>query len=429
MKRRALVGLASVLWTVGCGSIVDRETSGKGSTGNEGGGTATTSSNGSIVETSGTSSSSAGGAGGAPADPGACIEGWRAVGPVDVPLGESSYRVDSAVAAGAGTLVGYTSFVDGAGTVAWKVRAFDGGLAPLGPASTIEQTFVSGALGPLSLVTSPDGVGALYWMDEGSRVAGLTNSGTLYAAPFEVPTHAAGMLDALGSDALSFVGFGTGSDPFSAELWRASPAGLEKAGPIDIHGFAVGRTNFNDGTFMAVWANDTVECADCALHLVARVFGADGAPISDVVPVVTDPSYGFISPGPRIVSAPLADGVAIAAATSLGIEVHWLDPNGVPSPTPVLLPKAKVHSVGISRVANGLLLVSWIAGSESRLEAALVAIVGPSPVIATWDFGGGYDAAPIIAQRQDGAVVFATSYDAGAAKEVLRAVTVSLCSP
>jgi hypothetical protein len=427
MRKRVLICLGVFFGNAGC----DREivAGGEPSTSSGSGGSAATGGAPSGSPSGAGGSGGVSGAGGGLGDPGGCISGWSAAGPFDLDLGESSFRLDSAVTASTGTMVGYTAFIDDRGTVAWRVRAFDASLNPRGPATTIEETTISGGLSRLSLVTSPTGVGALYWTGAGARVAGLTLSGDLFAPPFEVPAFAADMLDALGGDAVSFVGTGNDADASAITLFRASPSGVEEVGPLDIDGFHVGRTNFADGTFMSVWARDPFECADCALHLVARVFEADGSPRSDIVPITTKSSYGFISPGPRLVTTQSNDGVAVGVASQLGIQVYWLDPDGVMSPAPLSIPAPDVQAISIAEVTNGLLVVGWIEGTrDQHLKAALVGL-SPTTTFATWDFGGGvtYGSSPHVARQGDGAVVFVDGWDPSADASVLRAATIAPC--
>lgn len=385
---------------------------------------------------SGGEHSGAGANGGAIAGSGGsveCASGWRVPGLSRVAIDDPLFRLDSAVATRSGDLmVGYSAWLDGVGTVARKVRAFDTGLAPIGETTTLAERFVGGALGPVMLAPTELGVGVLFWDSEvGPEVAAVRDDGDTLLNIVPVPADGADMFDASGPSSATFVGIGNASDANAQTLFRVTASGVEAIGPLPTAGFHVGRSTFDDGSFLAVWTDDLSEGASGAVHVVAQRFAADTSSLSPIMPVVTEENYGFISPGPRIVSTRSATGVIVGFAHGAFVDIFPLDENGASAGQTVTVSSAgEVGAIALAELDSATWLLVWTTPNDPA-DALHLAFVDSTTgiVMSAHDLGAGFhqDASPRIGVTADGAAVFATRYDPTDERDLLDATFITRC--
>ncbi|NUO49030.1 MAG: hypothetical protein HOV80_09260 [Polyangiaceae bacterium] len=355
----------------------------------------------------------------------ACEAGWLVPGLLQLSMTETSYRLDSAVGTGSNKiLVGYLAAGEDPDGVVSRVRSFDETLCPLGTMTLVEENGY-GDLRPVELAVTENGVGALYGDQlQSGQVAVLEDDASMLSTPLAVPAGYGHALAAGGAGSLTLLSEET--------LFTVGSAGIEALGPLGISGFQFGRTAFEDGSFLAVWATDEYEGASSPVHVVAQRFAADATPLGAQQAIVERSSYGFISPGPRIVSTRAGDGVAVGFASGHTTHSNMHDQDGTITVPPIVIDGGgSVDAIALAEIDPGELLLAWVSPTDdqaSRLQLAIVDSAG-GDILGQWDLGAHfiYGSSPRIAQTATGAVVFAGGYDIPAQQQLMMAAPVTRC--
>ncbi len=355
----------------------------------------------------------------------ACEAGWLVPGLLELSIPETSYRLDSAVGTAANTiLIGYLAAGEDPDGVVSRVRSFDETLCPLGTMTLVENNG-HGGLRPVELAAIGNGAGALYGDRlQTGQVAVLGRDASMLSTPLAVPAGYGHALAAGGAGLLTLLSEET--------LFNVGSTRIEAVGPLGISGFQFGRTAFEDGSFLAVWSTDESESESSPVHVVAQRFAADATPLGAQQAIVERSSYGFISPGPRIVSTRAGNGAAVGFASGNTTHVFMLDQDGtITGPPIVIAGGGSVDAIALAEIDPGELLLAWMSPTDdqaSRLQLAIVDSAG-GDVLGQWDLGAHfiYGSSPRIVQTAKGAVVVAGAYDIPAQQHLLMAAPVTRC--